>query len=167
MCNVIISTYQWFCAMRLWKPYVFLLTLASSIWTSLLLPCVHIFWADIPLLKGDCVYWLKFSKPLVVQYGVTLICLFYQSSRHPLRHDKRTHINYNAMCFINNTAQPLGDCDGWRMAMWCLIIQGTWEIKSVESTQHPPLSPLPVTTSSDLSYFLFFPLTWQLLKVYL
>lgn len=51
--------------------------------------------------------------------------------------------------------------------MWCLIIQGTWEIKSAESTQHPPLILLPVITSSYLPSFLFFPLTWQLFKVYL
>lgn len=54
------------------------------------------------------------------------------------------------MCFINNASQPLGDCGGWRMAMWCLIIKGTWEIKSSESTQHPRRCLLPVKTSSYL-----------------
>lgn len=58
------------------------------------------------------------------------------------------------MCFINNTTQPLGNRGGWRMAMWCLIIQGTWNIKSAESRQHPPLRPLPVIIYSYLSFFL-------------
>lgn len=51
--------------------------------------------------------------------------------------------------------------------MWCLIIQGTWEIKSAERTQHPPLSLLPVITPSYCFSFLLFPLTWELFKVYL
>lgn len=50
--------------------------------------------------------------------------------------------------------------------MWCLIIQGTWEIKSAESTQYPPLSLLPVITSSYLSSYPFFPITWQLFKLF-
>lgn len=60
------------------------------------------------------------------------------------------------MCFINNVVQPLGKCGGSRMAMWWLIIQGTWEIKSAESRQHPPPSPLPVIIYSHLSFFFFF-----------
>lgn len=51
--------------------------------------------------------------------------------------------------------------------MWYLIIQGTWEIKTAESTQHPPLSFIPVIASSYFFSFLFFPLAWQRLKVYL
>lgn len=76
-------------------------------------------------------------------------------------------IKCNVICFINNAAKPLGNRGVWRMAMWYLIIQGKWEIKSAESTQYPPLSFLPVITSSYFFSFLFFPLAWQLLKVYL
>lgn len=121
-----------------------------SIWTS---PVIKGVIKGVIVSNGQ-----KFSKPLIVQYRATLFRPFHHSSRHPLRHDKRTYINCNVMCFINNErSTPLGDCGGWRMAMWCLIIQGTWEINAVESTQHPPLSLLPVITSSNLSSFLFFP----------
>lgn len=112
-----------------------------------------IFLTDILIKGGLWSSGQEFSTPLVVQYGATLFRRFHHLSRHPPRLDERTYIDCNVMRFINNAAQPLGDCGGWRMAMWCLIIQGTWQIKSVEGTQHPPLSLLAVTTSSNLSSF--------------
>lgn len=110
--------------------------------------------------RGNWVYWPKAFQAFGRTVWRYLVLFFsHHSSRHPLRHDKHTYISCNVMSFINNAAQPLGDCGGWRIAMWCLIIMGTWEIKSVESTQHPPQSLMPLITSSNLSSFLFFPLT--------
>lgn len=45
-----------------------------------------------------------------------------------------------------------GDRGGWRRAMRCMIIQATWEMKSIESTQHRPQSLLHVRTSDRSSF---------------
>lgn len=73
----------------------------------------------------------------------------------------------NVIWCVSSTTQysPWGTvvAGGWPCGS--LIIQGTWEIKSAESTQHPPLSFILVITSFYFFAFLFFLLAWQFLKV--